>query len=380
MNKRNQYQSKHNAMTLKSTIIFAAIFAMITIAGCKSKEPNTNKECEPFYYGGDFSLVKKLEDGGGVFKVDGVAKPALEIFSENGYNYGRVRLFHTPNMNGPVCNSLDYNIDLSKKIKDAGMKLMLNFHYSDTWADPAHQHKPKAWEGLTFEVLTDSVYEYSKNVILAFKEAGALPDMVQVGNEITPGMIWPDGRIYKETGEDWESFTTLLKAGIKGVKDAYDKTDVPIMIHIDKGGEQSATEYFFKKISEHGVEFDVIGQSYYPWWHGSFDDLEKNIEWMSANYAQDIILVETAYYANGYYPEPSKWVLDIKPFPPTPEGQYDYLVAIDSIARKHPKVKGLFYWEPEGILIESDPKIYYLGRSLFDEQGNAFKGITAFKK
>lgn len=355
------------------------IALMIVMIGMTSCKLDTINKSPKFIYGGDFSLVKKIEDGGGIYKFDGKAKPALEIFNENGYNWGRVRLFNNPNGIGPVCNSLEYTIALSKKVKEAGMKLLLDFHYSDTWADPAHQIKPKAWENISFEALTDSVYAYSKNVILAMKTAGVLPDMVQVGNEITPGMIWPDGKIYKDSGEDWASFCTLLKAGIKGVKDAYGKTKVPIMIHIDKGGDQKATEYFFKKITEQGVEFDIIGQSYYPWWHGTFADLEKNLTWMSANYNKDIIIVETAYYANGYYPEPSEGVLDIQPFPSTQQGQYDFLVKLDSLAHKFPKVKGIFYWEPEGILI-SDPQIYYLGRSLFDEKGNAFKGITAFKK
>ncbi|HNW50891.1 MAG TPA: glycosyl hydrolase 53 family protein [Prolixibacteraceae bacterium] len=360
----------------KITFNIVLMFAFLLSIGCKAEKPS---KTSGFIYGGDFSLMKKIEDGGGVYKIDGQAKPGLEIFKENGYNYGRVRLFNSPNNVGPVCNSLEYTIALSKEIKNAGMKLLLDFHYSDTWADPAHQIKPKAWENISFEALTDSVYSYSKNVILAMKAAGVLPDMVQVGNEITPGFIWPDGKIYTEKGENWVNFCTLLKAGIRGVKDAYGGTAVPIMIHIDKGGDQGATEYFFRKITEQGVEFDIIGQSYYPWWHGSFADLEKNLAWMSANYNKDIIIVETAYHANGFYPEPDQWVLDIKPFPPTPEGQYDYLVALDSIARKYPKVKGIFYWEPDGILI-SDPEIYYLGRSLFDEKGNAHKGIKAFKK
>jgi arabinogalactan endo-1,4-beta-galactosidase len=211
------------------------------------------------------------------------------------------------------------------------------------------------------------------------KTAGVLPDIVQIGNEITPGMIWPDGKIYKESGEDWVSFCILLKAAIKGVKEAYGETKVPIMIHIDKGGDQKATDYFFKKIMGQGVEFDVIGQSYYPWWHGTFANLEKNLTWMSANYNKDIIIVETAYYANGYYPEPSPGILDVKPFPPTSQGQYDFLVKLDSITHNFTKVKGIFYWEPEGISV-ADKYIYFLGRSLFDKEGNAHKGISAFKK
>ena len=259
------------------------------------------------------------------------------------------------------------------------MKLLLDFHYSDTWADPGKQIKPMAWEGLSLDVLADSVYQYSKNVITAMNNAGVLPDMVQVGNEITPGMIWPEGKIYKSSGEDWGSFCKLLNAGIDGVNDAYGTIDVPIMIHIDKGGDLSATSRFFSKIEQHGVEFDLIGLSYYPWWHGTFADLQKNLIWLSENKEQDIVIVETAYYSNGYYPEPGKWVLDYQPYPPTEQGQYDFLVELDSIAHEYPKVKGIFYWKPDGLEIP-ESKVNYLGRSLFDKDGNAFMGISAFKK
>ncbi len=359
---------------LNKLFLVTALIISILIS-CNSKE---NKTGDDFMIGADISVLKKVEDYGGTYTWRGEEREALEIFTENGYNYARLRLFHTPNMRGPVCNSLEYTIELSKQVKAAGMKLMLNFHYSDTWADPQKQFKPKAWEGLPFNILTDSVYQYSFDVIKAMGAAGVLPDIVQVGNEITPGMIWPDGLIHKEDGEDWESFTTLLKAGIKGVREAYGENEVPVMIHIDKGGDLDATAYFFHKIEGYGVEYEQIGLSYYPWWHGTFDELEKNLEWLSKNKEQDIVLVETAYYANGYYPEPGGWIVDVQPFPPTEQGQYDFLVKMHEIARKYPKVKGLFYWEPEGILAEGS-ELYYLGRSLFDKEGNALKGIEAFR-
>lgn len=362
---------------MKSILLIQSIFIIIAFAlsGCTKQKAQPDE----FMIGGDFSILKKMEDSGGIYKFEGKPVNALELFAANGYNYGRVRLFHTPNMEGPVCNSLDYTIELSKKIKAAGMKLLLNYHYSDTWADPAHQIKPKAWENLSFEALTDSVYEYSKAVIEAMDKAGVLPDMVQVGNEITPGFIWPDGKIWKDSTEDWESFCTLLKAGIKGVKDAYGERNVPIMIHIDRGGDQASTENFFKKMDQYGIEFDLIGLSYYPWWHGTFEDLGKNLAWLSENYKQDIVVVETAYYANGYYPEPDEWVFDIQPFPPTEQGQYDFLVALDSIVSQYPKVKGIFYWKPDGLMIP-ESHVWFIGRSFFDEEGNALKGITAFKR
>lgn len=360
---------------IKTYSLLLSGILLLLLFSCKEEvEP-----VEPFMYGGDFSILKKMEDFGGQYKFKGEAQPALEIFKANGYNYGRVRLFHTPNMKGPVCNSLEYTIELSKQIKASGMKLLLNFHYSDTWADPQHQLIPEAWKDLDMNTLTDSVYHYSKAVIRAFDKAGVLPDMVQVGNEITPGMMWPAGKIYNDDKENWKDFCSLLNAGIDGVKAGYGERTVPIMIHIDKGGNLDATNYFFQKIEEQGVHYDLIGLSYYPWWHGTFADLEKNLIWLSENKEQDIVLVETAYYANGYYPEPAEWVLDVQPYPPTEEGQYEFLVALDSIARQYPKVKGIFYWKPDGLYIP-ESKVWYIGRSLFDKEGNAYKGITAWKK
>ncbi len=362
-------------MILKPLYLLAAATILALTCGCES---NSDKGKEDnFIYGGDFSILKKMEDSGGVYKVNGKAKDALEIFRDNGYTYGRVRIFHTPNMEGPVCNSLEYTIALSQKIKDAGMKLMLDFHYSDTWADPQKQYKPKAWEGLPFDVLTDSVYVYTMKVMEAMNEAGVMPDMVQVGNEIRPGMIWPDGRIYKEDGEDWDSFSTLVKAGIKGVNNAAGDNEIPIIIHNDQGADFEGCKYFYNNLISRGVEFDIIGLSYYPWWHGTFAELSHNLKNLSETFSQDIMIVETAYYANGHYPEPEEWVLDVQPFPPTEQGQYDFLVKLDSIAHQYPKVKGIFYWKPDGLDIP-ESNVWYIGRSLFDKDGNAYKGIHAF--
>ena len=149
-----------------------------------------------------------------------------------------------------------------------------------------------------------------------------MPDIVQVGNEITPGFLWPDGKIYLDSIENWNSFCTLVKSGIQGVK-AVDKK-MPILLHSDQGGNKDVNQYFFGKLIENEVEFDYIGLSYYPWWHGDFNALSENLENLSNNFQQEIIIVETAYYANGQYPKPGKWILDVQPFPPTEEGQFQF--------------------------------------------------------
>ncbi len=366
-------------MKIMKTIFF--LLTLFLFAGCQNNDqkPSSNGSANDFIIGGDFSIMKKMEDEGGVYKIAGVEKEGFQIFKENGYTWARLRIFHTPNLEGPVCNNLEYTIELAQKAKQFGFKVFLNFHYSDTWADPGKQYKPAAWEGVSFEILNDSLYNYTKKVINAMDRAGVLPELVQVGNEINNGMVWPDGKLWTGSGTaNWDKLASLVKSGIKGVKDADNGASIPIMIHAATGGDMETSNTFYTNMIARGVEFEQIGLSYYPWWHGTFDDLRNNLTFLSDNFDQDIILVETAYYANGWYPEPGQWVFDFKPYPPTQQGQYNFLVELKNILLEYPKVKGVYYWKPDGLDIPSSD-VYYIGRSLFDKQGNALRGITAWK-
>jgi len=121
-------------------------------------------------------------------------------------------------------------------------KFLLDYHYSDTWADPGKQYIPKAWEGKSHEELVQAVYEYTQSTLIAFRESGAFPDLVQIGNEISNGMLWPDGKL----PDNWDNFAELVQAGINGVYAGCGNTPCPeTMIHIDKGGDRKFTEYFF---------------------------------------------------------------------------------------------------------------------------------------
>ena len=160
--------------------------------------------------GADVSFLRQAEERGTVFKDQGVAKPGLQIFKDHGYNWVRLRIFHTPTQ---LPNNLAYTLATAKEAKKLGFKFLLDFHYSDTWADPQKQFLPKAWEGKTHAELTQAVFEYTRDTVAAFREAGVLPDMVQPGNEISHGMLWPDGKLPGQ----WDNFAELLKAGIRGV-------------------------------------------------------------------------------------------------------------------------------------------------------------------
>lgn len=350
------------------------IFTSCTSSDSSSVAKNSSPEI-----GGDFSIMKKMEDYGGQYKINGQVKEGFQIFRENGYTWARLRLFNSPNQQGPVCNDLNYTIELAQKAKQYGFKILLDFHYSDTWADPGHQIVPNSWKGLDLKTLSDSVYDYTKMVIEAMGNAKVLPNMVQVGNEINNGMMWPEGKLWNEDETaNWDNLVQLLKAGIKGVKDASNGEKIPVLIHAATGGNLEESDTFYKNIIQRGVNFELIGLSYYPWWHGTFVQLEENLAFLSENYQQDLVLVETAYYSNGYYPEPAEWILDVQPFPPTEQGQYDFMVALLEILKKFPKMKAVYYWKPDGLYIP-ESKSPYLGRSLFDREGNASKGIFAWK-
>ena len=321
---------------------------------------------QEYMIGADLSFLKHAEDNGFVFKENGEAKPGLEIFQDHGYNWIRLRLFHTPPQ---LPNDLDYTIALAKEAKDMGYKFLLDFHYSDTWADPQKQFLPKAWEGLSHQVLVDSVYEYTKNAIVAFREAGALPDMVQNGNEIINGMLWPDGKI----PENWDNLAGLIQAGINGVLAGYGNEKAPlIMVQIDQGGNKEKTKYFFDKIFSYGIDFDIIGQSYYPWWHGSLLDVRENLYFMAKTYQKPIVLVEVAYCS-----QPTEYKEKPAPYPETPEGQKIFLEEVHRLVLDTPDQLGLgvFWWEPavgdlRGIAT----------RDMFDENGNVLPAIEVFDK
>lgn len=314
--------------------------------------------------GADLSFLKQAEDHGKHFKDAGVVKPGLEIFKDHGYNWIRLRLFHTPT---DLPNNLEYTIALAKDAKRLGYRFLLDYHYSDTWADPGKQFLPKAWEGMSHAQLVKAVFEYTKQTITAFHEAGVAPDMVQIGNEVVNGMLWPDGRI----PENWDNFADLVKAGIAGVETGTGNAPRPrIMIHIDRGADKSRTKYFFDKLNSYDVNYDVIGQSYYPWWHGSLNDLRENLVFMALEYKKDIIVVEAAYNWR-----PAEYTKRPGPFPETPDGQKQFLEEVNRVVQETPNGlgKGVFWWEPA----VTGP----LGsRGFFDEGGNALPVITTFDR
>ena len=342
------------ALALRASACF-----VITILAA---QPARSEQQLEYAVGADVSFLDDAVAKGGRFRCLDSGLNGLPLLQRNGFGWVRLRLFVTPD---ELPNDLAYTTRLAVRAKQLGFKLLLDFHYSDTWADPKKQYTPAAWDGLPLDELAEEVEAHTRESIEALARAGAAPDMVQVGNEVINGMLWPRGRL----PDQWDAFADLTRAGIRGVRTA-DLPETPlVMVHIDRGGDWDATEWFFDNCEKHRIAFDVIGQSYYPWWHGSLEDLRNNLHRTAEKYEKDIILVEVAYYWRpGVYPEGDG------PFPETPEGQREFLVAVDRIIREAPRGrgKGVFWWEPA---VQPGP-IY--GRGLFDGDGMALPALRAF--
>jgi beta-galactosidase len=240
--------------------------------------------------GADISFLPELENKGIRFSDRGVQKDAIQILKEHGFNYIRLRIFNDPARAegyspGKGFCDLEHTMQMAKRIRAAGMKFLLDFHYSDTWADPGKQFKPAAWKDKSFPELRQAVYEYTVSVLKALQGQGTEPDMVQVGNEINHGMIWPDGNIRHP-----DSLAQLIYEGIRGVRDA--TPTVPVMLHMALGGQNDESHFFLDNMLSRGVAFDVIGLSYYPKWHGTLADLKYNVNDLAARYQKDVIIVE----------------------------------------------------------------------------------------
>lgn len=351
----------------------ALSLAALHIACIASAQTNSSRpQAAPtldYAVGADLSFLADAESKGMHFKDAGVAKPGLQIFRDHGYNWIRLRVFHTvANSPTPLPNDLGYTLALAKQAKALGYKFLLDFHYSDTWADPGKQRVPKAWEALSAPDLAKAVEDYSRQTVAALREGGAMPDMVQVGNETTNGMMWPLGKL----PGGWDTFCELLKAGMRGVEAGSAGAPRPlIMVHIDKGGDSKATQWFYDNIIQRGVQFDVIGQSYYPIWHGTLMDLRENLRLTAERYRKPIVVVETAYTwrtaddAN----QPA-------PFPETPEGQRDFLEAVQQAVLSTPYGlgRGVMWWEP------AVPDSRLASRGMFDADGNALPVMRVFDK
>ncbi len=316
-----------------------------------------------FIKGADVSTLLEVEkEGAKFYNARHQQQDALAILKENGVNYVRLRLWVNPKDSagqpyGGGDNDLATTLALAKRAKALGMHVLLDFHYSDFWTDPGKQFKPKAWAHLDYAGLKTAIHDYTKTTIASFKAAGALPDMVQIGNEINSGMLWPEGKSWGQGGGEFDRLAGLLNAAISGLHESLAPGDqVKVMLHLAEGTKNDTFRWWFDEITKRNVPFDVIGLSMYTYWNGPISALKANMDDISQRYKKDVIVVEAAYaytLKNCDSAENSFQEKEEKAggYPATVQGQANYLHDLMQSIVDVPQQrgKGIFYWEPAWI-------------------------------
>lgn len=294
--------------------------------------------------GADLSSLTKGEDKGAVFRdAGGTKRDAITILRSSGVNYARLKVWVDP---ADGYSTKARVLTMAKRVKASGMRLLIDFHYSDTWTDPGAQNKPRAWAGFSVSQLSKAVYDHTYDVLNALKAQGTTADLVQVGNEINDGMLWPEGK-----SSNWDNLATFLKSGISAVKAVNGSTRV--MLHLAEGGNNVQHRWWFDQAVAHGVPFDVIGVSHYLYLHGNAAGLQANLTDLALRYNKDVLVAETSYgftlaeddfYENVFNPTRQK----AGGFPATAQGQSDAVKAVLNAVRAVPNGHGLgvVYWEP----------------------------------
>ena len=339
--------------------------------------------------GGDLSVLLKYEEQKATYlDKDGKAiADVLAFVKEQGWNTVRMRLFADPSKDTDknVCQDIEYVKSLGKRIKAAGLYFMLDFHYSDTWADPKHQTMPLEW-GMINTPAFEYIYTYTKTNLEALVTAAAKPDFIQIGNEISFGMLWDGCKVsansnwtaYEDT--NWDHFSTALKNASKACREMC--PEAKIVIHTEQCANNPTLDVaFFKRIQQYDIDYDIIGTSYYPYFKGPLANLDKGLSELEKNFPdKQIQLVETGY--------PSKWEVKgstydyTKTYPYSHEGQRQYAADLIATLKKHPQVNGLSWWYAEanakgctGSLAEG-----WYNASLFDnETGRALPALYELK-
>lgn len=333
-----------------------------------------------YYKGMDVSSLPELEERGVLFKdFDGSNMDPFDLMKKYGVNAVRLRLWNNPENVEEAkgyCD-LEHTISMAKRIKEHDMSFMLDFHYSDFWADPGQQRKPKAWEKLNFDELKKAMYMFTRDTLLKLKENGVLPEIVQIGNEIRSGLLFPEGEL-----PDYVHMVELVNAGISAARTVANTDTMKVMIHLDQGGRYFYLKEWFEKSMEAGLlDFDLIGLSYYPFWHGTFMDLRDTLIKLISDYEKPIMIVETAHAwrrsKQGFIDESQERVAGI---PATPEGQRRVLDFVNNITASLPDNMGLgvYYWEPLCVPNNNEGG-WSENMGILDETGRVMESVHAFE-
>ncbi|MBE0649785.1 MAG: glycosyl hydrolase 53 family protein [Bacteroidales bacterium] len=360
---------------------FLMVILIFALASCKKNNnvspsnPNSGNptQQQPMTLrGADLSYLPEIEQAGTIFyDSTGAATDPLTIFKNNGCNTVRLRLWYQP---ATVHSSFPEVLAFANTIHQAGMKVWLDIQYSDTWTDQGNQAKPASWANLSTQVLEDSVYQYTKRVVAAIQ-----PEYVQIGNEINDGFLWNNGKV-----NNTSTFIALLDKGIQAAKTADGSTQV--IIHF--AGYKSAF-WFYRLLQSNNVNYDIIGISYYPWWHGKdLNVMEDSLSRLSSTFNKKIVIAETAYpftlgwndLTNNVVGESSQL---ISQYPATPDGQKNYLLALRNVLSKDTNNLGFCYWEPDWVAFKGPQATNgstWENLALFDFNNKALPGMAVFNK
>ena len=375
--------------------VLVLISTMWTISACSSsstkEEQNEEKveEMVGFYKGADISWVTELESKGQKFyNANGQERECTALMKEYGMNAIRLRVWVDPSKHDNWCNKEDVLVK-AKRAKALGMEVMIDFHYSDWWADPAKQNIPASWKGHSYEEMKKDLANHTKEVLQFMKDNGITPKWVQVGNETTNGMLWSvqtneqGWEIKDENGNtiitesmghasrNPEQYAGFFKAGYEAVKEIF--PNAIVIVHLDNGFDEALYNWNLDILKNNGAEFDMIGMSLYPYWAESFHNKTadqtisgcmSNIKKVSAKYGCDVMIVETGMLCAD---EQSKLINAS-----VLEEGYKQLARIIKES-KEVGCKGVFYWEPE-----CKPSQYKLGA--FTEDGRPTRIMDAFKE
>ena len=306
----------------------------------------------PEWRGVDCSFIPQLRDLGAKFYDGEKETEVLVALRKRGINLLRLRVWVEPK--DGYCG-VEKTLRLAKEAFDLGYALMIDFHYSDSWADPAKQFKPNSWRSLSDSELAKAVHDHTKMTLQKLIAQKTPPRFVQIGNEVRPGMLWPTGRI---VNDNFRPFAALLKAGIAGTHEAMGGKPVTTIVHNDEGGNFKGTSWFYSGLEKEKVNYDCIGLSYYPWWHGTLAQLEENLNGLNKKFKRPVMVVETAYpftlkgqdATNNFVGQEAQLVPG---YPATLAGQGNFLRKINEIVAKVPNGNGLgtIYWAPEYIAV-----------------------------
>ena len=336
---------------------------------------------EDFIFGMDASAVPSLEAGGvKYYDHDGTEKDVYQILSENGVNYIRVRVWNDPfdkNGNGYGGGNCDIEnaIAIGKRATKYGMKLLVNFHYSDFWADPAKQMVPKEWAGMNIDLKSEALYSYTKECLEKLVAAGVDVGMVQIGNETNGAMC---GESSSKVG-GWKKITQLMSAGSKAVREVC--PDALVAIHFANPEKVTNYESYSANLDYYGVDYDVFASSYYPYWHGTYDNLAEVLNKVTQKYGKKVMVAETSY---AYTPENTDFYGNtvgegdglVKNYPYTVQGQANLVRdVIDTVVNKMENGIGIFYWE--GTWIASGGDSYEENLALWEKYGSGWASSYA---